>query len=146
MVIRIEFSVDIQRPPSEVFAYLTDASKLPEWQTGVVEAHWESGQVGPGARAKQVRDFHGKQTEGELEVAAYEPDRRFAVRTLSGPAALSLEYTLEPTGAGTRLSFSGQGEMGGVAKIAGPIMARKVEKQFKGDVETLKRKLEAGAR
>jgi carbon monoxide dehydrogenase subunit G len=145
-VIRIEFSVDIGRPPSEVFAYLTDASKLPEWQSGVVEAHWEGGQAGPGARAKQVRDFHGKQTEGLLEVAVYEPDRRFAIKTLSGPAALSLEYTLEAANGGTRLSFSGQGEMGGAAKIAGPLVARKVQKQFKSDVETLKRKLEAGAR
>ena len=37
-------------------------------------------------------------------------------------------------------------EMGGAAKIAGPLVARKVQKQFKSDVDTLKRKLEAGAR
>jgi carbon monoxide dehydrogenase subunit G len=137
--------MDIARQPSEVFAYLTDITRLPEWQSGVVEARWET-QQGPGARAKQVRDFRGSRSESELQVTAYEPDRRFALTTLSGPVSLSLECTLEPSGSGTRLNVSGEGEpSGGLAKVAGPIVARKIAGQFKNDFETLKQNLESGS-
>jgi uncharacterized protein YndB with AHSA1/START domain len=51
-VIRIEFSIDVDRPPSEVFAYLTDAENLPQWQSSAVEAHWE-GEKTRGARVKR---------------------------------------------------------------------------------------------
>jgi carbon monoxide dehydrogenase subunit G len=140
---RFEHSIDIGRPPSEVFAYLTDLSKLPEWQSGVVEARWE-GEKGPGARAKQVREMRGRRTEAELQVAAYEPDRRFALKTLSGPIAFSVDFTLEPKNGGTRLSVSGEGEPEGLAKVAGPIVGRKIQKEFKRNFETLKGNLEAG--
>jgi carbon monoxide dehydrogenase subunit G len=136
---RFEFSVDIARAPADVFAYLTDITKLPEWQSGVVEATW----VSPG-RARQVRDFRGSRSESELRVTADELNRRFAIETLSGPVSLSLDVALQDSGGGTRLQVSGEGEPGGVAKVAGPIVARKIEKQFKSDFETLKRKLEAG--
>jgi len=140
---RIDFSLDIQRSPAEVFAYLTDIDRLPEWQSGVVEARWE-GQGGPatGARARQVREFRGRQTEAELQVTAYEPDRRFALDTLSGPVSLTLDCTLEPNNGGTRLLVAGEGEAAGIAKFAGPMIGRKIEKQFKGDFETLKRNVE----
>lgn len=137
---RFEFSVDIARAPADVFAYLTDITKLPEWQSGVVEAAWVSE-----GRVRQVRDFRGSRSESELRVTADEPNRRFAIETLSGPVSLSLDCALQDSGGGTRLQVSGEGEpAGGLAKVAGPIVARKIEKQFKGDFETLKRKLEAG--
>lgn len=141
---RFDFSMDIARQPSEVFAYLTDITRLPEWQSGVVEARWET-QPGAGARAKQLRDFRGNRSESELQITAYEPDRRFALATLSGPVSLSLECTLEASGGGTRLNVSGDGEpAGGIAKMAGPIIARKMASQFKSDFDTLKQNLEAG--
>jgi uncharacterized protein YndB with AHSA1/START domain len=143
-VIRIEFTTDVDRPPSEVFAYLTDAESLPEWQSGAVEARWE-GEKAPGAHVTEVRKFLGRRMESELEVTEYEPDRRFALKVLSGPVPFSVEHTLEPRDGGTRLTFVGEGEPGGFFKLAEPIVARTAERQFKGDFETLKDVLEARA-
>ena len=140
---RMDFSIDINRPPAEVFAYLTDLSKLPEWQSGIVEAHWET-EKGQGGRAKQTREFRGDNVETELQVSAYEPDRRFAVKTSSGPITFSLDYKLQAKNGGTHLIVVGEGEASGVAKLAGPLMGRKVQKRFKSDFETLKQKVEAG--
>ena len=140
---QMQFSVDINRPPEAVFAYMTDTSKLPEWQGDVVEARWE-GQPGRGARLKQVRNFQGKQTDVEMEVTEYEPGRRFAMRTLSGHVGFDLQYTFEPRNGGTRVNFSGQVEPSGAMKLAGPLLGRRVEKQFKSNFETLKQRLESG--
>ena len=46
----IAATVDISLRPEEVFWYVTDASRFPEWQGNVVSAHWEGNtpvRVGP---------------------------------------------------------------------------------------------------
>ena len=140
-MIRVEFSVDVDRPPSEVFAYVTDANRLPEWQSGAVEAQWQGGKA-PGAHIREVRKFLGRRIETELEVTSYEPDRRFGLRAVSGPIPFSAMHVLEPRDGGTRLSFSGEGEPGGFFKLAEPVVARVAEREFKSDFETLKDILE----
>ena len=143
-MVRIEFSVDVHRPPSEVFAYITDADRLPEWQSGAVEAQWQ-GEKARGARIREVRKFLGRRMETELEVTEYEPDRRFGLRVVSGPVPFSVTQVLEPRDGGTRLSFIGEGEPGGFFKLAEPIVARVAERQFKNDFETMKDILEGSA-
>jgi uncharacterized protein YndB with AHSA1/START domain len=118
-VIRIDFSVDIDRPPAEVFAYLTDLDNLPQWQASAIEAHWE-GEKAAGARVKEVRKFLGRHMESELEVAEYEPDRRLVLKTLTGPVPLTAEHTFGPLNGGTRLVFHGEGEPGGFFRLAEP--------------------------
>lgn len=144
-MVRFEFSVEVDRPPSEVFAYITDADRLPEWQSSAVEVQWQ-GEKAEGSRIHEVRKFLGRRMETELEVTEYEPDRRFGLRTISGPVPFSVSQVLEPTNGGTRLMFVGEGEPGGFFKLAEPVVARVAERQFKNDFETLKDILEGGAR
>jgi uncharacterized protein YndB with AHSA1/START domain len=143
-VIHFEFSVDVGRPPSEVFDYITDADRLPEWQSSAVEAQWQ-GEKAQGARIREVRKFLGRRMESELEVTEYEPDRRFALKTLSGPVPFSVTQMLEPRDGGTKITFVGEGEPGGFFRLGEPIVARVAERQFKSDYETLKDILEGGA-
>ena len=143
-MIHFEFSVDVGRPPSEVFDYITDADRLPEWQSSAVEAQWQ-GEKAQGARIREVRKFLGRRMESELEVTEYEPDRRFALKTLSGPVPFSVTQMLEPRDGGTKITFVGEGEPGRFFRVAEPIVARVAERQFKGDYETLKDILEGGA-
>ncbi|BCW49614.1 SRPBCC family protein [Arthrobacter sp. StoSoilB13] len=37
-------TIEIERPPDEVFAYASDMLRFPEWQADVLEVHFE----GPG--------------------------------------------------------------------------------------------------
>ena len=143
-MIQFEFSVDVNRPPSEVFAYITDADRLPEWQSSAVEAQWQ-GEKAQGGRIREVRKFLGRRMETELEVTEYEPDRRFGLKALSGPVPFSVTQVLEPRDGGTTVTFVGQGEPGGFFKLAEPVVARVAERQFKNDFETMKEILEARA-
>ena len=141
-MIHVEHTVEIDRPPAEVFDYMMDMANLPEWQSSAIEAHWE-GERAAGSHIKEVRKFLGKHIESEVEVTEYEPNRRFCLKTLSGPVPFSVEHTFEPIDGGTRITFVGDGDPGGFFKLAEPVVARTAERQFKSDFDTLKDLLEA---
>jgi uncharacterized protein YndB with AHSA1/START domain len=141
-MVRFEFTVEVKRPPSEVFAYLTDVANLPEWQSGAIEASAD-GPVAIGTHISEVRKFLGRRMESTLEVTEYEPDAKFSLKTLSGPVPFEARHTLRAENGGTSLTFVGEGEPGGFFKLAEPLVARQAERQFKGDFETLKDLLEA---
>jgi len=53
-----------------------------------------------------------------------------------------IRFTLEETGRGTRVMLVSEGETGGLLKLADPVVARTLKKQFAADLETLKTLLE----
>jgi hypothetical protein len=54
-----------------------------------------------------------------------------------------VRHELEPSGGGTRLTVTGEGDAGMLPGFAAGIMARRAEKQFRKDFERLKKLLEA---
>ena len=141
-MVRVDSEVVINRPASEVFSYLTDPEKAPEWQSSLIEAHAE-GPMRVGTKVSEIRKFLGRRMESTLEVTEYEPDRKFSMRILSGPVPFEVEHTLETEDGRTRLRWVGTGEPGGFFKLAEPLVARQARRQFRGDFETLMDLLEA---
>ena len=142
----IEFSVEteIARPPSEVFAYVTDPAKLPTWQRNTVSVRQEGdGPIGVGTRLHEVHRAGGRELESVVEVSEFEPDRLFALRMIEGPLPLDGRITLAPTAAGTSLTFSGSGEPSGAMRLAGPLLGRTLKRQFARHCENLKEVLES---
>ena len=143
-MVKLEHSVTINRPVSEVFAYLTDVTNLPEWQGGTIDVRPETeGATSVGSRFTQVLKFLGRRLESTLEVTEYEPDRRFSLRTLSGPVPFTVRHTLEPSDGATRIDVVGEGEPGGFFRMAEPLVARQAKRMFEHDFATLKDLLEA---
>jgi uncharacterized protein YndB with AHSA1/START domain len=141
-VVRVDHSLVIERPPAEVFSYTTDPGKLPEWQSTALEAR-SDGPIQQGTHVTEVRKFLGRRMESEVEVTAYEPNRRFALKVLSGPVPFTFEQTLEPTDGGTTIKIVLEGEPGGFFKLAEPLVERAVRRQVKADFEQLKDILES---
>jgi uncharacterized protein YndB with AHSA1/START domain len=137
-----EVTVDVARPPAEVFAYLTDVSKLPEWQATASEAEID-GAVRLGARIRERRHFLGRDVRTELEVTTYDPPRRFDVRSHGGPAELAIRHTLSPTDEGTRLRAEVDVTLGRMLRIAAQGALKLAEREFRGDFARLKELLEA---
>jgi hypothetical protein len=81
-VIRFAIDVEIARPPTDVFAYITDPAKLGTWQTNTVSAVPEGeGPIGVGTRLREVhRGPGGRELESLVEVSEFEHGRTFAVR------------------------------------------------------------------
>jgi carbon monoxide dehydrogenase subunit G len=140
----MEHSVHIDRPPADVFSYLTDVEKLPEWQSSAVEASAE-GELRVGARIREIRNFLGRRAESTLEVTEYEPGRKYSLRVVSGPLSFEIRHELSPADGGTRLDWAAQADTSRFPKLAVRMMAGTAERQFKGDLERLKRVLEGNA-
>jgi uncharacterized protein YndB with AHSA1/START domain len=139
---RMEHTVLIERPPEEVFAYLTDVSKLPEWQSSASEARVE-GEMGLRARVYEVRTLLGRRGESTLEVTEFEPDRKFSLAVVEGPLQFEVRHTLSEASGATRLDWVGEADTSRFPRLAVSMVAGAVEAQFKADLERLKRLLEA---
>ena len=98
-MIRIELTVEIARPPEDVFELLSDIERLSEWQASAVEAHTE-GPLAEGSRVTEKRRLLGREVDTELEVVAYEPPKRLTLRSLGGPVDFTVDHEL--IGAGWR--------------------------------------------
>jgi carbon monoxide dehydrogenase subunit G len=143
-VVRAELTIEVGRTPEDVFAYLTDVSNLPAWQSGVHTAQVEdAGSPRVGARIRESRHMLGRELNTTLEITEYDPPRVFALRALDSPVPFVVRHELEPDDGGTRLTVIGSGDAGLLPGFAAGIMARRAEKQFRKDFERLKRLLEA---
>jgi uncharacterized protein YndB with AHSA1/START domain len=142
----IEFVIetDIARPVAVVFAYVTDPAKLATWQTNTVSVTVEGdGSFGVGTRLREIhRVPGGKQLPSIAEVSEYELDRVFALQVLEGPLPMNARITFEAATIGTRVGFTVQGESGGALRVAQPLLARALKRQFAGHCDTLKTVLE----
>ena len=138
---RFDVEIDIDRPPEDVFALLTDIPRLPEWQRSAVSAAAE-GEVAVGTRIRETRRFLGREYRVVHEVTAYDPPHRFDIRSVEGPIPLSVRHTLEPSGGGTRLEVVGEANPKGVLRFAAGGIAKTAEAEFHRDFERLKELLE----
>lgn len=143
-MLKWEASVDISRPIDEVFAYVTDPAKAPEWASWILENTLEGGgPVGVGSRIRGVWKFLGRSQDFRGEVTQYDPPSKFAMRTVSGGLHGYAEAQLESIEGGTRFRNRYESETGGLFKLADPIVAPLAKRALEADLHTLKALLEA---
>jgi uncharacterized protein YndB with AHSA1/START domain len=140
---RFELTVDIDRSPGDVFAYLVDVSNIPEWQSSARDVEAE-GVVQLGTRVHERRQFLGRDVTTVLEVTAFEPPKRFDLASRGGPVPFAIEHTLEPDGDRTRLAVEVDVRLGGMMRVAAQGPLKLARREFESDFARLKAILEAG--
>jgi len=142
-LVRAELTIEVARTPEDVFAYLSDVSNLPAWQSGVHTAQIEdAGAPRVGARIRESRHLLGRELDTTLEITEYDAPRVFSLRAVDSPIPFSVRHELEAHDGGTLLTVTGVGDSGLLPGFAAGIMARRAEKQIRKDFERLKRLLE----
>ena len=136
-------TVDIARSTEDVFAYLTDISRVPEWQSSAGSAEAD-GEVREGARIRERRTFMGHGVNVELEVTGYDPPRRFDLSSRGGPVPYEVHHVLEPSGGGTRLDVEVGIKLSGMMRLAAQGPLKLAEREFRADFGRLKDLLERG--
>jgi uncharacterized protein YndB with AHSA1/START domain len=144
-MVSVEIPVNIDRPVEEVYAYLSDVARIPEWNSMVDEVVPSDTPLRVGSTAHIKMRLIGRRIEATLEILELEPNRRIVVRT-GEPISVTDTYSFEALGEGrSRLTYSSVGETKGFFKLADPIVGRIVKKQLTAQLETMKELLEARA-
>ena len=146
---QISESIEIDRRPEDVFAYLDDVTRHGEWQEQIVAVErQDEGPLRVGSKVKETRRVPGGDRSMTYEVTEHEPPRRSSCRVLDGPIRAIGTITVEPVGDGSRsrltfsVDFKGSG-LGG--KVLLPVARAQARKQVPRDQAKLKQLLESGA-
>ena len=103
-------TIEIERPPDEVFAFVTDPLRFPRWQRDVVSVRMLDG-----ARFATVRRIGGTERAMTQQITDDDPPRFWAATGVDGPIRPRATVTVEPVDGGTRsrvtftLDFEGHG-------------------------------------
>ncbi len=141
---RIEESVEINRPPERVFEYVANPENLPQWAGTVIETRKDtSGPLLEGSSFTSVGKFLGRRIESPFEVTAHEFPRRHTHKSTGGPLPTEWTLTFEEVAGRTRYTQVAEGEPGGFFGLVGPLLERVGRRQLRTDLENLKDLLEA---
>ena len=141
----INGTVEIARSPHEVFGYIADPARIPEWQPDVRTAGFdEPGAVGVGTRGREVRHVMGSDRPFTWEITDYSPDHRYGVRGLGGPvrAHVTMEVSPSTHAAATLLRYGIAFEGHGVGRLIAPFARKSARKDLPATLDRLKRRLE----
>jgi len=138
-------TIEIARPPDEVFSYATDPSRFAEWQDDIVSVRVPEGRpLGVGSRFTQTRRIGGVERTMTTEITEISPARSWAARGVDGPIRPTVKISIEPLNGGTRsratfaLDFEGHGI--GVPLL--PLVRRQAQKGAPMSYQHLKKRLE----
>jgi uncharacterized protein YndB with AHSA1/START domain len=143
----ISTSVDVDRPPAEVFAYATDPSRFSEWQNGVVSGHMATdGPPSVGDRCITIRRIGFAERPVTSEVTHIEPPRTWGVRGIDGPIRAEVNVTVEPLDRDQRtrltveIDFAGRG----IGQVLVPLVVRRqARREMPANLKRVKQRLEA---
>jgi uncharacterized membrane protein len=141
----ITSSIEIDRPPEDVFAYLDELDKHSEWQADLISSRLATeGPVRVGSRATDTRKVPGGPREMTYEVTEHDPPRKSSWRVLDGPVRAVGSVTVEPVGEGGRARVSVQFELEGhgIGMLIAPFARMQARKQLPKDQQKLKEILE----
>ena len=142
-------SIEIARPPQEVFAYVTDPSRMAEWQESLVGARPEGGSPpAVGSTAIMTRRVGRSERTMTMQLTDFSPPKTWAARGIDGPIRAIVNGTVEPIDGGARsrvtieLDFEGHG----LGKLLVPLVVRRqAQREQPRNLRSLKERLESGA-
>ena len=137
------YHTHIHRTPEQLFAFMTDATAAPTWRSLVRRMEVVGG--GPmreGGRIVLTLDVMGKTRELVSEVWSYDPPRRIGFRNTESNVTGTFEYALQPSGAGTDVTFTCDVRPRGLMWLLLPLLLRSNRARYVDQLDRLKRAAE----
>ena len=143
----IRDSIEIKRPAEEVFAYLDQLDRHPEWQSSLVSAKVDTqGATRVGTRVVERRKVPGGARDIPYEITEHEPPRKASFRGTAGPVRPVGTVTVDPVGeSSSRMSLELELEGHGIGKLFAPLARHQAAKEVPASHEKLKQLLESRA-
>ena len=138
-------SEHIDRPPEDVFAYITNLDNALEWLPAVTRLEQVTqGPLAVGTRYRETRQVSDREGEVEMEVTEYAPPRRYSTAFARGGYESTYRYTFEAEGSGTRAELACVVSGRGLKRLTALIVARAMKRFDEGQLASLKTAIEGG--
>jgi len=136
-------SIVIERPASDVAAYVRDPDNDPRWIGGIRSARQlGDAPIGVGTQVERVAGFLGQRIEYVNEIVELTTSR-LTMRSVRSPFPRRVTYGFDETGPSTtRAWVRVEGEASGLYGLAAPLLNRAVHRSISSDVKRLKKLLE----
>jgi|SRR3954453_9718558 len=123
--------VETSGPIDKVFAYLSDFTTTNEWDPGTVRTERVSGDGGVGTSYANTSTFLGRESQLEYVVRELVPDSRIVLEGNNKTVKALDTMTLEPNGAGTRVTYNARFDFKGVSRYLVPLLTPVLARAFK---------------
>jgi uncharacterized protein YndB with AHSA1/START domain len=142
-MVKIEYSIVIDRPIEVVWKYIIDLSNLPKWNTDILEAKQTS--AGPLGADMTFQVRARPNIVHDAKVIEYEPSRVCTFEFITGPIKGSIEHsTLETVEGKTRFTRAADIKFNGFYVLLGPFLTPGFRKGYVTSLGNAKRILESG--
>ena len=145
---RIERTARIETSPDTLFEFIADLEKLPEWQSGVIDARPQGdGVLRKGAVALVTRDLMGQHITAPLTVTELDAPRRLGIASEVSGVKASGVLDLAPTedGTATDLTFAMEIRGSFITSFMEPMIASAAKGEVDASLERLRRRFSDGA-
>jgi uncharacterized protein YndB with AHSA1/START domain len=149
-VAKFRISQTINAPPARVFDVFTDFAHAAQRIPAITKLELLSdGSVRKGTRFRETRVVFKQQATQELEIAAFEPPRAYAVSCTTGGVRYVTTFTFAAAGGGTEVVVEMQTEaLTAMAKLMSPatsmMLGGMISKCLTDDVQAIKTFIETG--
>ena len=141
---RIHESVVIDRPPDEVWAFLTELFNSPRVRPGALALRRTSpGPLGSGSVLQGRMMILGFETRFTMTVTEFDPPRSAVATLAARPGRGVIRTTLEPTPEGTRVDRTTDFEPNSALRLMSPVFGFLLRRQDRAASRNWKRLIEA---
>jgi len=135
-------SIVINQPVSKVFSYVTAVENIVTWQAGILEAHvTPPGPIAVGSIYHYTTEVMGKRYETQVQVSAFELNKKWATKTIGVPRSVETVYVFEDVANTTRLTIS-MDLTGGYPAAAEGMVRQQMQKSFDEQAQRIKKMIE----
>ena len=133
------YTIEIARPPREVFAFATDPLQVAKWQPDVVSVRMLDD-----SRFTTIRKIVGAERTTTQRITRNDAPRSWAAEGIDGPIRPHATITIEPIdgGTGSRVTFTLDFEGHGAGVGLVPLVRRQAQKGAPTSYHSLKELLE----
>lgn len=138
----VSSSVTINQPVDKVFAYITMVENHKAWQAGILEAKvTPAGPIAVGSIYHYTTEVMGRRMETQLQVSAYEQNKKWSVKTTGVPRPVETVYLFEGAGNATKLTISME-LTGGYPAAAEAMVKQQMQKSMDESANKIKQMVE----
>lgn len=142
-MINLATSVVVYRPIQFVFDFISTSENDFQWQYGTLDsARVSEGAIGVGAFFRSIGHLMGRRIQGTFEVTAYEANKKYGFKSLSGPLETETLYTFEIARGSTKINVSTRATVADFFQVHENMLEKQLRKQLRENLAMLKGILE----